>query len=252
MTVYAHWKEKMVCMIGDTEYSSIKAALQRVPNNTQTTIVVTKNLTTNITIAAKKNIILDLTGVTLTNDTHYSVITNNGTLTIINGTINTDSVDAAAVNNEKGGILVINGSTITATGLRQAVYNDKSTLTIMGNAHLTSSAPERGTVQNQGSSTMTITGGTIISTTQQAVNNNGGTLTIGTKDGSISITTPDLRGATYGVTNTGTFKYYDGVIKGITNSISGSVSEIETNSTRVDTTEVISGNVYHKTYLDED
>ena len=145
--------------------------------------------------------------------------------------------------------MIINGSTITATGLRQAVYNDRSTLTIMGNAHLTSSAPERGTVQNQSSSTMTITGGIIVSTTQQAVSN-AGTITIGTKDGNISVTTPDLRGATYGVTNTNTFKYYDGVLKGKTDSISGNVNEMETNSTRVNTTEVIEGNVYHKTYLD--
>ena len=249
---YAHWIDEstyMVARIGNTEYRTIEAALDAVPNNTQTTVTVIRNLTTNITIDAKKNVILDLTGVTLTNDTHYSVITNNGTLTIINGTINTDSVDAAAVNNEKGGTMIINGSTITATGLRQAVYNDKSTLTITGNAHLTSSAPERGTVQNQSKSTMTITGGTIISTSQQAVKNEG-TLTIGTKDGSISVTTPDMRGATYGVTSTGTFKYYDGVIKGITDSISGTISEIETNASRVNTTEVIEGNNYHKTYLD--
>ena len=250
---YAHWIDEsiyMVARIGNTEYQTIEAALDAVPDNTQTTVTIIKNLTTNITIGSKKNIILDLTGVTLNNDTHYSVITNNGTLTIINGTINSDSVDSAAVNNEKGGTLVINGSTITATGLRQAVYNDKSTATIMGNAHLTSSAPERGTVQNQSKSTMTITGGVIISTTQQAVNNNGGTLTIGTKDGNISVTTPDLRGATYGLTNTSTFNYYDGVIKGITNSINGNITQMETNATRVNTTEVIEGNTYHKTYLD--
>lgn len=249
---YAHWIDEniyMVARIGNTEYRTIDDALNAVPNNTQTTITVIKNLTTNITIGNKKNVILDLTGVTLTNDTHYSVITNNGTLTIINGTINSDSIDAAAVNNEKGGTMIINGSTITATGLRQAVYNDKSTLTIMGNAHLTSSAPERGTVQNQPSSTMTINGGIIVSTTQQAVSN-AGTLTIGTKDGSISVTTPDLRGATYGVTNTSTFNYYDGVLKGITDSISGNVNAMETNSTRVNTTEVIEGHTYHKTYLD--
>ena len=95
---------------------------------------------------------------------------------------------------------------------------------------------------------MEILGGTIISINQQAVSN-AGTLTIGTKDGNISITTPDLRGATYGVTNTNTFKFYDGVIKGITGSISGNINEIETGSTRVDTSEVISGNTYHKTYL---
>ena len=132
---YAHWIDQslyMVARIGNTEYQTIEAALEAVPNNTQTTITVIKNLTTNITIPSKKNVVLDLTGVTLNNNTAYSVITNNGTLTIINGTILTNSVSAAAVNNEKGGTLVINGSTITATGLRQAVYNDKSTLTIMG------------------------------------------------------------------------------------------------------------------------
>ena len=95
---------------------------------------------------------------------------------------------------------------------------------------------------------MTITGGVIISTNQQAVKNEG-TLTIGTKDGSISVTTPDLRGETYGITTTNTFKFYDGVLKGRTDSISGSITEMETNSTIVNTTEVISGNIYQKTYL---
>ncbi len=248
---YAHWileSEYYVARIGNTDYLSFDAALSDIPNNEETTITILRNMTTNLTIPAKKKIILDLTGITLTNDTAYSVITNNGTLTILNGNIQTNSLTAAAVNNEKGGVLTINGTTIVATGERQAVYNDKSTITITGNCHFTASATARGTVQNQGSSTMIITGGTIVSLNQQAVSN-AGTLTIGSKDSNISTTNPDLLGATYGVTNTNSFKYYDGVLKGKIDSISGSVSEIETNATRVDTTEIIDGQTYHKTYL---
>ena len=49
--------------------------------------------------------------------------------------------------------------------------------------------------------------------------------------------------------NKGTFNYYDGVLKGQLDSINGSVSDYETNSNRVNTTEVIGGITYQKTYL---
>ena len=80
---------------------------------------------------------------------------------------------------------------------------------------------------------------------------NAGNLTIGVKDGNINASSPYLISEKYAVNNSGntTFNYYDGVLYGKTNTISGKVTEMETNATRNDTTEVIDGGTYHKTYL---
>ena len=75
---------------------------------------------------------------------------------------------------------------------------------------------------------------------------------IGTKDGTIKNDLPNMQGNTYGITNEGTLKFYDGIAKGITGSITGTISEIEDNSHRTTSTEVISGTTYITEYLEED
>ena len=147
--------------------------------------------------------------------------------------------------------MYITGGTIIATGGRQAVYNERGYVEISGNPYMVSSAPERPTVQNIAGSTMIITGGTFVSNEQQAVYNLGN-MTIGTKDGTISTSVPDMRGATYGITNEGTLKLYDGIAKGVTGSITGNIQEIEDNSHRTTSTEVIGGVTYITEYLEND
>ena len=97
---------------------------------------------------------------------------------------------------------------------------------------------------------VTIKGGTIVGNVQQAISN-AGTLKVGINgDGNINISDPVIMGETYGIVNTGTFKFYDGIIKGITDAISGSITEQELNSQIVDDTEIIDGKTYKVEYLE--
>ena len=249
---FAHWTENtevFVAKIGTTEYHTLAEALTAVPSNTETTIQLIRNAIENITVASNKNIILDLQSYTLTSADNSAVIVNKGTTKLISGTITTNSTSTSAINNDSTGRFTMTGGSIIATGQRQAIYNDGGTVNITGVAYLQASTGIRATVQNLNNGTMTITGGTIISINQEAVKNAGGKLTIGSKDGIVDQTTPILRGATYGVTNSSVFNFYDGVLKGKTGAISGSVSDREENTTITNTTETIDGNNYHIAYL---
>ena len=55
-----------------------------------------------------------------------------------------------------------------------------------------------------------------------------GTFTLGEKGGEVSITEPLVQGATYGVNNSSTFNFYDGLIKGKTAAINGNTTAKET------------------------
>ena len=208
-------------------------------------------------------------------DARAVVIENFGTLTVTNGTVSSTASQAAINNNEN---LVIDGATVSNTGSRQAIYNNGGTVEITGNAYISCSASDRATIQgnkptgSQSAGTITIYSGTIVSntsTTKSAVENpstgvlnvlggniisnnnfgieNKGTLNLGNNDGTIDDTSPVVQGETYGIkssVNTSTFNFYDGIVKGVTDSISGSISTTETGATRVDSMD----NNYHVTY----
>ena len=108
---------------------------------------------------------------------------------------------------------------------------------------------ERATVQNLTGGTVRILGGTIIGVNQQAISNEG-TLTIGSKDGSVSTTAPSITGKTYGVKSTSTFNFYDGIIRGRTDSINGTVSDVETNYQVANDTVTEDGVTYHTACLE--
>ena len=250
ITFYAHWTTRKLAEVNGVGYDTLKQAIEAVPkNNVETTITINGNTSEKLTVAANQNIVLNLQNNTVSNSGASPVIANNGTIKIINGTI-TSNTTQGAINNNSGATLIMTGGSIIATGTRQAIYNNGGTVNISGTAYLSASTTERAVVQNNSASgTITITGGTIVSTGLNGVENVAGTLIIGTKDGTIDATTPDIRGKTYGVNNSSTLKFYDGIIRGGTNSINGTVAEIETNSSRVDTTEVIDSTTYHVTYL---
>ena len=250
VTYYAHWREVKVAEINGIQYSSLQEAVNAVPTNgTETTITVLANLKENVVVNRGKNIVFDLQNYTLSNNGNNAVITNNGTVSISNGSIYSNA-STAAINNNGGGTLKISGGNITATS-RAAVYNIANGIVEISGGYLTSSATgtpsgatlARATVQNLAGGTVTITGGTIVQTKQQAVTN-GGTLIIGTPSDGINTTSPDIRGESYGVDNQGTFRYYDGVIKGKTNAITGTITDQEQNTTIVSGTEVIDGKTY--------
>ena len=249
---YAHWTENtevFVAKIGMTEYHTLAEAITAAPPNTETTIQFIRNSIETVTIPNNKNIILDLQTYTLTSPDNSAVIVNNGRIKLISGTIQTNSASTSAVNNNSAGHFTMTGGSIIATGQRQAVYNDGGRVSISGTAFLKASTGVRATVQNLNNGTITITGGTIQSVNQEAVKNAAGTLTIGSKDGTIDITTPVLIGATNGVNNASTFNFYDGILKGKVDAISGTVADKEAGSSITTSTEVIDGITYQTAYL---
>lgn len=251
ITLYAHWGEIYLAEISGTKYKTIQEAVTAAPANTQTTITILRNvaLSERITINSNKNIVLDIQNFTISNAGVFPIIDNNGTLSISNGTI-TSSTTQGAINNKNGAVLNVSGGRIIATGTRQAIYNEGGTTTISGSAYLSAVSTERAAVQNH-AGTINIIGGTIVSTGFSAVLNEGGkTLNIGTKDGNIDTTKPVIQGIDYGVKNSGTFKFYDGIIKGKTNAISGTIADKETNSQVVNGTEQIDGETYKTAHLE--
>ena len=249
---YAHWGDIYFAQIGETKYETIHEAVEAVPNNTQTTIKILKDvtLTQRISVANKKNIVFDIQNCELRSSADMPIIENKGTVTIQNGTIRKTGAQAAINNN--GGTLYITGGNIIASGSgsRQAVYNDGGTTTISGSVHISATATDRAAVQNH-KGTVNIIGGTIISSGFSAVlNENGKTMNIGTKDGNISTSSPIIQGIDYGISNDGTLKFYDGTIKGITNAFSSEPNDIEINSQIVNETEQIDGETYKTAHLE--
>ncbi len=248
--IFAHWTHidsLYIASIGNKQYATLSAAVKAVPkNNNKTTITLLKNTSEYIEVVRNQYIELNIGQYILRNNGNNPVIKNNGTIEISNGTILTDATQGA-INNETYGVLRISGGRISATGLRQAIYNS-GVLEISGSAELASKTNERPTINNLASGTVTITGGSVISTGLNAIEN-AGTLTVGIKDGVINNSSPLFMGVQYGILNSGTFKFYDGIFKGVTLSISGNVSEIETGSTLTNSTEVINNVTYKTSYL---
>ena len=255
-TYYAHWTSNAVAEYNGNDYFTLQAAINAVPkDNSIALITVVKDIKENVTIAANQNIEFDFGNHTLSNKKtdNTPVFLNQGTIKISNGNFTT-SATAAVINNRSGGRVIITGGNISSTSDRQAIYNySGGIIDISGTAYITSNsagmAPSgesslgRATIQNLRGGTVNINGGTIIGTVQQAISNEG-TLNIGTKDGVISTTVPSIRGETYGIVSTSTLNFYDGVLKGITNPVSGTISDEETGSTEVNGTETINNKTY--------
>ena len=240
VTLYANWVSN-IARIGSNYYSTLQGAIDAVPTNTATTVELLDDASEVITIAAGKNVSLDLKNNTLRNDGSNPVITNNGTLTISNGTI-TSSAQQGAINNN--GTMYVTGGTVAATGTRQAIYNG-GVLNISGGT-LTSTTNQRATVQNLATGNITITGGTIHSTGGAALQN-AGTLKIGVIGSGVNTSVPSIIGETYGVTAIASFEFYDGKISGKTDAIddASKISQVESGYQVIHTVE----NGYKESYL---
>ena len=255
-TFYAHWNQSTdVAQIGNTKYATLAAAISAVPNNTQTTITLLKNTSEVLSITSTKNIILDLNEKTISNSGKNPIFTNAGTLTLTNGSLSSNTTQGAI--NNTAGSLTINNVEIVATGDRQALYITGGTVRITGDSYLSSSTygkpngsnMERGTAQVV-SGTLIVESGTIIATAQQAISNEG-TVYIGVQGGTLDATNPVLRGFVDGVKSTGTLYFYDGIIKGGTNAVNGTITGTERNITPTDGSETIGGKTYYTKYLEE-
>ncbi len=240
-----------VARIGNTHYGTLQAAINAVAtNDTETTVVLLKNTSEVITVAAHKNIVLNLQSKTLSNDGVNPVITNRGTLKIMNGVITSDSTQGV-INNETGGFLdVAAGARILATGTKQAIYNDGGSVVISDGSYLSATSNQRAAVQNQANGTMRILGGTIVSTRYYAVQN-AGTLDIGDEDGIVHWDAPILQGSTYGVYATANFNFYDGTIKSKNNIFNNTsyISDIESGYEYFYSQERINGTNYNTVCL---
>lgn len=206
--------------------------------SSQSTITLLQNISENITIPSGSNIILDLNGFTLSNkgtDNKATVVTNEGTLEIKNGTITTNA-QSGMINNNEGGVLTINSGTYIATRNKQVLYNNGGTATIGGTTYMESNINNRATVHNLGNGTVNLVGGTFVSKAGYAVYNDKGTLNIGTKDDEYDSTTPVIQGKTYGVIANEKYNVYDGIIKGGTNHV-GTANSATAPTTGVDTNE---------------
>lgn len=217
ITLYAQWAQG-TALIGNTSYDTLQEAINAVPtNNTETTIRLLKDVSEVLTVEKNKNIIFDFQNYTVSNSGTNAVISNNGTITIQNGTI-TSSTTQGAINNNSGAMLTMNGGNIIATGTKQAIYNNGGTVEITGNAYLSAKSTSRATVQNNSaSSKLYITGGTIIATNFSAVQN-AGIMNIGVKNSNYNINSPYIQGKTYGIDSTTNFNFYDGIIKSVVNN----------------------------------
>lgn len=256
---YAHWEYIIVAEINGKEYNTVQSALDDIPtDNTEVTITIVRDMTENVTIKPNQNVVLNLQNNKIENSGNNAVITNNGTVEIVSGTVSSNAAAYAAIDNNPNGRVIINGGRIITSGDRSSIYNNGGIVEIKGNSYISSTATgratnltlDRATISNMNNGTVIITGGTIVGINQQAISNENATLTIGTKDGSINTSAPTIIGKNYGVVNTGTFKYYDGTLKGITAAISGSITDKETNSEIANGVETIDGNNYKTQYLE--
>ena len=262
-SLYAKWVSNesipKVAEVNGIQYETLQEAVTRVPaNNTETIVTLLKDTAETITVKSGQNVKFDLQNYTLRDNGTDKVIDNKGTITITNGTLK--SSGATIIDNQSGGVLKLLGGRLEATGSKQAVYNyGGGTVEISGDVYITSKASgtptgsgalPRATVHNLANGTITITGGTIIGQVQNAISN-AGNLTIGTKDGNISTTAPIIQGETDCIKNSTTIKIYDGILKGITGIVSGTITEIETNSQWVNDTETINNKTYMTQYLEQ-
>ena len=207
--------------------------------------LVNRTETIEATVAASKNITLDLNGKTIT--LNGTTLKNNGKLTITGSGTLTGS----------GANTVINAGTLTKTGTSKIINTSTSAYGAIGNtgtatisAGTITSAYRTITNSNKltitggtitgsdiavnNSGTATVTGGTITSTGKIGIYNTAeGKLTIGTNETtpSVNTTVPSITGKTYGVQAGGTFNFYDGVIKGQSGagtSINGTITATPT------------------------
>ncbi len=255
VALYAFWNdEKIVCSAAGETDDTLQDCVNKA--GAGDTVTLLDNIREQITVANGKEIILDLNGHKLSDNSVAGkpVIENFGKLTVINGTI-TSTLRAGVLNNNSTGEMYIGSDArIIATGIRQAIYNNGGRLEISGNAYLSAVSSERATVHNLAGGSLVIKGGTIIATKQEAVKVDSGSLVIGTEDGTAHNDTPVIQGATYGVTTSVNITMYDGVLRGKTAAINDTtkIAEWEDGATAVGidsvVTETIDGVVYEVIY----
>lgn len=235
-----------VAKIGEQGYETLSAAITAAGTN-KTTIVLQQDTNEDITIPASANIVLDLNGKTLTNNSGDTITVALGaTLTIEGtGTVDNKSHGKGAIFNN--GTVVLNGGTYdrtSETGESADISGGNSWYTICNHGNMTinsgatvkntgsfSSMIENGYYNytdsnsrngyaeetNQKNPTLTINGGTFVGGLNTVKNDDGGKLII--NDGNFSNTTQasvlnwneaTINGGTFEVTKEGTSAVLNG------------------------------------------
>ena len=84
----------IVAEIDGKEYNTVQSALDDIPtDNTKVTITVNKDMTENVTIKPNQNVVLDLQNNKIENSGNNAVITNNGTVEIVSGTVSSAAAE---------------------------------------------------------------------------------------------------------------------------------------------------------------
>ena len=159
--------------------------------------------------------------------------TSSGTITILSRIALTEPITITAGKNL---VIDLKGYSIEYDGTDAAVTNN-GTLTIIDSDEDGTSTQNYGIVENK---------------VGPAIQNNG-TLTIGSDaDSAVYTNSPRIVGGTYAVVNSSsaTFKFYDGILKGVTAAVDGTITNTTSISgyTLTDGTEVDGGVTYHTKY----
>lgn len=208
-----------------TRYTTLQEAIDQVPTgNEQSTITLKESFIENVTIPQGKNIYMAMQGNTIKNNTQEDTIKNNGALTLQNGTVVIASTSAkTGIANYSTGTLKVDGTNIYASQKADStIYNNGGSVEICGNSYLESSSTlsNKNYSLDNNNGTLVITSGTIISKQNVGLNIVNGTVTLGTYDGTgIPNNNPIIQGATYGITSTKDFYFYDGTIKGVDGAV---------------------------------
>ena len=230
-----------------------------ITNNGSGTLEINNSIITSGSTAIINNEIGSITVNDVTINGTYSGIqnSNNGKVTINGGNITTTDSYGHVIKNLSSGIIEINGGKIRGNRYTYGIQNAGTGKVIINGGEIYDSSwaaigNESGELEINGgnideirnsgtaivtggnitssfvnSGTATITGGNISGRYSAVSNSKNGTLTIGIKDGIVNKSNPEIIGSESGVSNEGTFNFYDGTIKGKTSAISGTVTEIE-------------------------
>lgn len=234
-----------------TYYNTIQEAIDNVEaNGVEKTIFVLRERQELLKINSNQKIKLNFQGYKVTNITERPIIENYGLLTIQNANLLCDSTQGA-INNYSGAELKIFDGKVIATGEKQSIYIKGGNAELGGSLYVKNSSSIRASVHNEGGY-LTILGGTYISENYSGIYNKG-TLTIGTKDGSVNISSPLIIGDTFGLETTKNISFYDGVIKGKTDSVNvkSRLYNLEDDYSPLYETELIDEVLYHTVILDK-
>ena len=185
VTYIAKWVAgDYVAEVNGTKYETLAEAIGAVPTTgVKTTVTILKDITTTATTTIPNNkwVELDIGSYTIDTTSSINLITNNGKLDIISGTLSSSGGyvvlnGTGSTINISGGSLIYNNSSVTEY---KVIENNKGTINITGGTLSCNS--KAAVINNNNGSTLNMSGGRIIGTNTfkgQAIYNNGGTANI--------------------------------------------------------------------------